>query len=67
MHVYDVQVSSADTSHCLAQLEGQHCKYNFLHHLHSAASQLSSAQTKSLATISIIHAGGKQADLFHNK
>lgn len=36
-------------------------------HLQSAASQLSGTQTKSLVTISIIHAAGKQADLFHNK
>lgn len=60
-------VSSADISLCPAQLEGQHCKSNFLHHLQSAASQLSGAQTKSLETISIIHAAGKQADLFHDK
>lgn len=59
--------ASADISLCPAQLEGQRCKSNFLHHLQSAASQLSGTQTKSLVTISIIHAAGKQADLFHNK
>lgn len=65
--IVPVLVSSADISLCPAQLEGQRCKSNFLHHLQSAASQLSGTQTKSLVTISIIHAAGKQADLFHNK
>lgn len=65
---YDIQQRSIPGFNLsCAQLEQQCCKSNFLHNLRSTAFQLSKAQTKSLASISIIHAGGKQGDLFDNK